>query len=574
MRDRESMRACDVRYLPIVSAYARTMGVVEEIDRLCGKQRGISPGRIVLALMLDALSGRTPLFRLPQAFAQMDTELLLGEAISPDKLNDDAVGRVLDRLYEVGTSKVLSAVAVRVVKLFELDTNHVHHDTTSRAVYGDYDLYGEDTHDQPFTITFGFSKEHRPDLKQLVHSLLCVDAGIPIYSRCENGNESDKTINRNLIPSMVERMSELGQDNFLYVADSALVTEENLALMDDWKSGFRFVTRLPASYKACGRAIAEAVREGIVHDLGALSGEPSTPKRKPAHYHGCETIVDLYGVWYRALVVHSDAYDERRIKKLERTLEKDRAEIEQRAQDEQKIEYACLPDAQAALSRLPRGRFYEMQGEIKERPVYAAGRPRADGTRKIKRVIYRLKLFIVPREKAIARARKEAGCFVLITNEPDEAAGGISSKELLRAYQNQHSVERNFGFLKDPVFVNALFLKTPRRIEALGLVLVLALMVWRLMERTMRISLKQDDSNVVGWNNRKTSRPTSFMMTTKFPTVIVIRTQTDRFLAEPLDPIQERYLHILGLSPAVFTDPHATCVLQSGHAKQLWEDSG
>lgn len=149
----------------------------------------------------------------------------------------------------------------------------------------------------------------------------------------------------------------------------------------------------------------------------------------------------------------------------------------------------------------------------------------------------------------------------------------MGSKELLMAYQDQHSVEQNLGCLKDPVFVNALFLKTPRRIEALGLVLVLALMVWRLMERTMRISLKQDESKVVGWNNRKTSRPTSFMMTTKFPSVIVIRTQTERFLAEPLDPIQERYLHILGLSAAVCTDPHVTCELQSGHALQLWENS-
>ena len=116
-------------------------------------------------------------------------------------------------------------------------------------------------------------------------------------------------------------------------------------------------------------------------------------------------------------------------------------------------------------------------------------------------------------------------------------------------------MEQNFGFLKDPVIVNALFLKSPRRIEALGLVLVLALMVWRLMERTMRISLKESNSKVVGWNNRQTSRPTSFMMTTKFVSAIVIRTAERRFLAEPLDPIQVRYLQILGLSEAVFTDP-------------------
>ena len=113
-------------------------------------------------------------------------------------------------------------------------------------------------------------------------------------------------------------------------------------------------------------------------------------------------------------------------------------------------------------------------------------------------------------------------------------------------------MEQNFGFLKDPVIVNALFLKSPRRIEALGLILVLALMIWRLMERTMRVSLKESNSKVVGWNNRQTSRPTSFMMTTKFVSVIVIRTAERRFLAEPLDPIQERYLQILGLSAGCF----------------------
>jgi len=568
------IRASDVKYLPVVSAYARTLGIVEEVDRLCGPKRGVSHGTVVLALILDALSGRTPLFRLPQSVASLDTELLLGERIGPEKLNDDVAGRTLDRLYEVRTGKILSGIGVRAVKLFDLNTSRTHHDTTSQTVYGDYDLYGEGAAAQPFVITFGFSKEHRPDLKQLVHSLLCVDSGIPIASKYENGNESDKTVNRNLIPSMVERMRELGQDNFLYVADSALVTEENLKMMDDWDHGFRFVTRLPMTYKECGRAIAKAVREDAWQDLGVLSHEPPTAHRKPAHYHGSETVVELYGVWYRALVVHSDALDERRLKRLERMLEQARAEMERIIQHQEKREYACLPDAQAAFSRLPRGRFYEMAGLIEQEPVYARGRPKASGSKNLKRTRYRLNLTIRPREQAIARARKQAGCFVLISNEPEEAAGGLSSKELLMAYKDQHSIERNFGFLKDPVFVNALFLKTPRRIEALGLILVLALMIWRLMERTMRISLRDTGSKVNGWNNRQTSRPTSFMMTTKFPSVIVIQGETGRFLASPLNEIQERYLEILGLSATVFTDPQATCVLCAGHALQPWADTG
>jgi hypothetical protein len=92
----------------------------------------------------------------------------------------------------------------------------------------------------------------------------------------------------------------------------------------------------------------------------------------------------------------------------------------------------------------------ELVGRVEEKPIYATGRPKADGTRTIKRTAYRLKISLRPREQAIARARKEAGCFVLVTNEPEEAMGGLGSKELLKAYQDQHSVEQNFGFLRTP----------------------------------------------------------------------------------------------------------------------------
>ena len=92
------------------------MGVVEEVDRLYGEERAISAAHIVLAVMSDGLSGRSPLFRLPQAFPKMDTELVLGEATPPDKLNDDAVGRVLDRLHEVGTSRVLDPFRTRLLR--------------------------------------------------------------------------------------------------------------------------------------------------------------------------------------------------------------------------------------------------------------------------------------------------------------------------------------------------------------------------------------------------------------------------------------------------------------------------
>jgi transposase len=550
-----NLQASDVRFLPIVSAFVKKIGVVDEINRLCPSEKDVSPGHVMMALILDTLSGRSPLYRLERSFKGMDLELLLGVDVPSSKLNDDAVGRVLDRVWEAGTGKVLTAVALRAVRMFSLDTSRVHHDTTSVTVHGDYDLYADPDHGQPFVITYGFSKEHRPDLKQLVHSLLCVDHGIPIWSKCENGNESDKTINKNLMRRIVEKMRELGQDNPLYVADSALVTEDNLALMSDEEKGFRFVTRLPATYNECEAAVTRAVQAESWEDLGVLAEDSSSSKRPPAHYHGFETNVTLYDRTYRALVVHSSAHDKRKTKKLERLLTQDLSEMTKAKTEQEKITYACLPDAQAALSRLVKGKFHKLVGRIEEIQRYGRGRPKADGSRSLNGVTYRIRLEIERREDLIKEAEKEAGCFVLLTNVPCEGNEAMGSRGLLEAYKAQDIVERNFGFLKDDLIVNSLFLKSPARIEALGLVLVLSLMIWRLMERTMRMFLKERETTITGWEKRQTSRPTSFMMTTRFLSVIVLRTSLGRFLGNPFDDVQLAYLKTLGMTPEIFTKP-------------------
>ncbi len=122
-----------------------------------------------MALILDTLSGRSPLYRLERSFKDMDLELLLGVDIEPSKLNDDAVGRVLDQVWEARTDKLLTSVALKPIKMFSLDTSRVHHDTTSVTMHGDYDLYADPEHGQPFVITYGCGKDYLPDLKQLVH---------------------------------------------------------------------------------------------------------------------------------------------------------------------------------------------------------------------------------------------------------------------------------------------------------------------------------------------------------------------------------------------------------------------
>jgi transposase len=571
--DEVGFQITDARFLPVVSAYACRIGLVEEIDRLVVSDMEVSPGRIVLAMILDTLSGRSPLFRLQEFYADKDIELLLGEDIPLTKLADYTLGRVLERLSEVGTNKILGAVALGAMKSFSLDLSHAHHDTTSVSVCGDYLLYEREEHDQPFVITNGFSKDHRPDLKQLIHSLLCVDYGIPVYSKLLDGNESDKTINRNLIPEMVQRMRELGSKDFIYVADAALITQANLALIDDWDNGFLFVSRLPMTYNECVDAIIRAVEADQWEEIGPISEEPATRNRKPASYQAYETIVTLYGTNYRGVVVHSDAYDERRQKRVSKQIEHDCERLTKMKKEVEKIDYACLPDAQAAAERIEPGLFHEIEVQIETKPVYPQGRPKASGSRVAKALRYCLKIDFRLDEKEVERAREEAGCFVLITNTLAEGEGSISAKELLTIYKDQHMVEQNFGFLKDPVFVNALFLKSPRRIEALGLILVLALLVWRLMERTMRLSLAQNRQKITGWEKRQTSRPTSFMMTTKFIGIFVLTSELGRRLAKPLTSLQIQYLEILELTPDIFTKPPGKGKLKKKHHPKMSQNS-
>jgi len=150
---------------------------------------------------------------------------------------------------------------------------------------------------------------------------------------------------------------------------------------------------------------------------------------------------------------------------------------------------------------------------------------------------------------------QELGCFVLLTNVPTAGEMAHSAGEVLRAYKEQHGVEQNFAFLKDPVIVNSLFLKKPERIEALGFVLLLALLLWRLVERALRAHVETTGRTLMGWDKKETQKPTAFMMMTKFAAVIVVKVGACRQLAQPLSAVQQAYLSALGVSVSSFTLP-------------------
>src|SRR5262249_42024956 len=148
-----TIEAYQVQHLPIVKAYADKIGIVEVINQVVPTEMAIDPGTVVLGIILDTLSGRSPLYRLEEFFAHQDTALLLGKAIAPRAFDDDTVGRIFDRLYDTGTMQVFTACAVRADQVFRFDKRSGHFDTTSVSVYGDY-LPPEDPQkpEVPFTL--------------------------------------------------------------------------------------------------------------------------------------------------------------------------------------------------------------------------------------------------------------------------------------------------------------------------------------------------------------------------------------------------------------------------------------
>ena len=550
----ENLTFTEVGHLPIIKDFAKKIGLVETLDAMVGSEMELSPGIAVLAMVLDTLSGRTPLYRLEEFFKEKDTELMLGYDVKPELFCDYNLGRVLDKVFDTGTQKVFSKIAQSALSVFEVDPRRVHFDTTSVSVFGDYDFV-----DPALKITYGHSKDKRPDLKQFLVSMLCVDRNIPILGGTEDGNASDKSLNNELLGGVSRHMARHGlrPGAFIYVADAAFVTPDNLDKAKDKR--VKFLTRLPATYKSCGRAIAEAVGADSWVDIGELNKTPATKKRPAAYYRGFETTVELYDDTYRAVVIHSSSHDKRRHKRIERLVDKKRHDLETLIKKTNTGPFYCRADAQAAVEKIIKATansYHKLQYKISKVAKYPRGRPAKGKPRTPIGYQYPLDIQIEVDEKAIAPLRLEAGCFVLLSNlSGRQEQSQWPAATLLELYKNQSGIEQNFGFLKDPVIVNSIFLKKPNRIEVLGLVLLIALLIWRLMERCMRRYLEKTQSEISGWKNRPTKRPTSFMMTTKFLSILVARSGKRRQLVRPLKPVQLEFLQALGVNPEVFVEP-------------------
>ncbi|MCL6590257.1 MAG: IS1634 family transposase [Firmicutes bacterium] len=535
----------------LIRALIDQLKIIETINntvRWDPAQWNLSPGELIASLIIAFFNKRRALYKVREFYQRQDLELLFGRKdLTADDFNDDCLGRSLDRLEETDFSKIYGLIIFEARKIHQLQMKCCHADTTSLMVYGEY----EDP-DQEL-VEYGFSKDHRSDLKQ-VKSGLCVDSeGIPIYGEPINGNVDDKTWNQELLKKFKEVI--IKEFDMLLVADSQLVTTENLMLIR--KELIRFISRFPDTFNLCDELKEQAWRNNVWQEIGLLSKHS-----KAASYRIQELPGEIDDWNYRFIVVNSSSLDKRKEKTLQRLITDEKERLERAVRELGKRTFACRPDAEMAVKswvakEAPKYHQFEVTVSEEELPVKRSqrGRPRQDEPRVTAEKAFRLGLRILGRnEAAIQRLYDHARTFVLISNDPN-----LSGMEILQNYKNQYKVEQRFGFLKDPYYVGPLFMKKEDRLKGLHHVLLLTLLVYSLFERKARLSLAAEGKPFHVAGSYRTFTPKAKTLLEYLDDLHIARIAgpngTYRELPDNVCPKAKRLVALSGFSIDIYTTP-------------------
>lgn len=238
--------------LPIISSICDKVGLVKNIDeqtekKIGEKNRIVSTGQAIKSLIMNIVADRKPFYKIQEFYDQKDLEKIIGEGIKVENLNDDVYARALDELNEIGSKKILTETAMSIINRYNIPISGIHADTTSKSLYGAY----EGCNDNTIDITYGYSKDKRRDLKQILFGLGVTKERIVVVGDVNNGNMNDKTWNKNIIKELRTSITKYGLPEFTYIADSACITEEMLKKLEGENEGecpIKFISRLPSIY--------------------------------------------------------------------------------------------------------------------------------------------------------------------------------------------------------------------------------------------------------------------------------------------------------------------------------------
>jgi Domain of unknown function (DUF4277)/Transposase DDE domain len=506
--------------LPLVVPVVERLGLAAIVDRAC-PMRGraqLTHGEVIAALVANRLTAPTPLYDVAGWADAYGTNDWLG---TPGALlNDDRLGRALDALAP-RLDEVASAVALAAIGAFGADAARLHWDFTSVAFCG---AYPSQDPGAP-RVGFGHSSDRQAHRRQLKVAHATNAAGIPLFARVVDGSRHEGAETGTLL----ERLRALAEPKkLLLVADSALVTKANLAAAD--AAGIRVVSRLPRSFDYEADALAQP--EGSWRPLRYCSARARrlAPADRPT-FRGAEAAIDICGpdkVTRRFRVLYVLGSEEAGAARASR------AKLLARAED--------------GLARIARGLATRPRQDpegVERRVAKAVSRGRA-GTW-LRTEVSRdgdgnLSLRWWRDSDAIADAERRDGLYALVTNMGTKAC---SADRLLTLYKDQALSERAHHFLKGPLAVRPVFLKSNRRAAALVGVCSIALLVYGLIETQLRDAIAPARTIPALLPEGRAARPTAENVFRAFSGLGYQRARTTTGLEEIPDPLTSAQKAIL-----------------------------
>ena len=549
--------------LPIINAVTDRLGLPALLAAALpdGDARvKLGTAAAIRLVVTNLVLGREPLYGLGEWAARYDPALLGLTTQDISVLNDDRVGRALEALFDADRASLLTSVVLRAISEFGIDTRQLHNDSTSISVHGVYrDAVGTARGGKPTPkITWGHSKDHRPDLKQLIWILtVSADGAVPIAYRLADGNASDDPTH---VPTWDGLVGLLGRTDFLYVADSKLCSRKAMGHIAS--NHGRFVTVMPRSRAEDGAfrkhlqthapAWTEAVRRPGTH-LGDPDEVYSTT---PAPLPSAEG--------YRIVWIHSTAKASRDAHTRARRIDAGVAAIE--ALDVKlcgprsrfKTRVAIEQAATEALTEIGADRwvsFTVRQTTTKSFKQAKAGRP---GPNTNYREVNKTR-FTVSHDIRLDVIRYDAasdGCYPLISNDHT-----LSDADVLAAYRYQPNLERRHHLLKSVQDAAPVLLHSPARIEALFCCQFLALLISALIEREVRTGMQHADLTQIRLypEFRNCTSPSTERILEIFSTVSRHQLHHDGALVKTfhpeLTPQQQQVLKLMNLTPSAYTQP-------------------
>jgi transposase len=522
--------------IPIVNHFLERVELRKILLEVISHKRYVD---VILVLLKNILVDHLALYAIEEWAAEYDPNLLANSNIS-----DDVIARALDRLFEADRATLQTQIVLKIIKAFKVDTSQIHNDSTTVKVCGKY----KNQRSRGIKLNRGYSKDHRPDLKQLLFSLtVSADGAIPIHFKAYDGNQTDDTTHWEIWNTL---RSLFRSPDFLYVADSKLCVEETLLKID--REHGQFVTILPRTREEV-KDFANAIYQSEVRWKGLWRKRYN---RKKQEYDIFDIAIEQYQThegfvlyWYRSS----------KKKKRDQEDRNDRiaialdhlSRLSNRKRRGPKTVKPLAKSVEKILSKYGVAKWINVEIEIMEIKKYKQtkkGKPQKDTA--YRQIVKKVPRLIVKKNlDGINRSKVMDGIFPLITNTQ------LSALDVLKKYKYQPYVEKRHSLFKSLLEAAPIWLKRNDRIEALMFVEFLAQMTAALIEREIRQNMIANKIPCIPSlpENRNSKTPTMAQIIRLFENRTVHRLYNGRLLVKsfcnPLTPIQKQVLDLAGLSP-------------------------